>query len=269
MTLGEITGKGSGLPNRYLVHGCEGCGKTSFAAYTPRPIFIQTKGETGLDTLIDSGQLPETPHFPEIMSFGVAFQAIEWLIEQPHEYGTLVIDTLNGLERLCHEEVCRRDFNGDMTDRGFMGYMRGYEVSLVDWRNLLSALDMLREKRRMAIVCLCHTKVKPFRNPVGADYDRYAPDMHDKTWGLSHKWADAVLFIQYETFNTEKDSKKKGKAVGGQTRIMCTEHHAAYDAKNRMGLPGEIEMGNSASEAWGNFKTALVAAKQTNNGKAE
>lgn len=266
MTLGEVTSKGSGLPSRYTIYGCEGCGKTSFAAYTPRPIFIQTKGETGLDALIDSGRLPEIPHFPEMQSFGDLMAAIEELTIQPHEYGTLVIDTINGAERLCHEEVCRRDFGGDMTDKGFMGYMRGYEVSLVDWRNLLSALDSLREKRRMAIVCLCHAKVKPFRNPVAADYDRYAADMHDKTWGLTHKWSDAVLFCQFETFNTEKDSKKKGKAIGGQTRIMHTEHHAAFDAKNRQGLPPEIDMGTSGQGAWENFKAALVAAKTANTG---
>jgi AAA domain len=267
MTLNQVTSRGSGLPSRYILHGCEKTGKTSFAAYTPSPVFIQTKGETGLETLIEAGRLSEVPHFPEIQSFDGIVQAIEELIEQPHDYKTLVIDTLNGAERLCHEEVCRRDYGGDMGERGFTGYMRGYEVSLVDWRNLLTMLDTLREKRRMAILCLCHTKVKPFRNPEGADYDRYAPDMHDKTWGLSHKWSDAVLFLNYETFVDEKDPKKRGKATSTQARILYTERHAAYDAGNRFGLPNEIDMGNSGQEAWNNFIAALKTAKQTSNGK--
>ena len=64
-TLADLTGKSSGLPNRYIAHGGEGTGKTSFAAYTPNPVFIQTRGETGLDTLIGAGRLPEIAHWPE------------------------------------------------------------------------------------------------------------------------------------------------------------------------------------------------------------
>lgn len=228
-------------------------------------MFLQTKGETGLETLLDAGRLPEVAHFPEVQNWGELMGAIDVLTNEEHAYRTLVIDTLNGAERMCHEEVCRRDFAGDWTDKGFMGYMRGYEVSLADWRKLLIALDNIREKRRMAIVGLCHTNVKPFKNPEGPDYDRYQPEMHSKTWGLTHKWADAILFINFETFVNEDNAKRKGKATSSQARIMYTERHAAYDAGNRFGLPAEIEMGSSGQEAWNNFKAALVAGR---NGKA-
>ena len=120
----------------------------------------------------------------------------------------------------------------------------------------------------MKIVCLCHTKVKTFKNPEGSDYDRYQPDMHDKTWSLSHKWADAVLFLNFETFVNENDPKKKGKATSSQARMMYTERHAAYDAKSRLGLPTEINMGTNPQEAWDNFKAALIGARQQTNGKA-
>lgn len=264
--LSLITGKGAGLPNRYIAHAVEGWGKTSFGAQTPKPIFLETKGETGLETLIDHGQLPETPHFPVCNSWEALLGAIETLTEENHEYRTLVGDTLNGAERLCHEFVCNRDFNGDWTDKGFMGYMRGFEISLSEWRRLLNALDTLRERRRMSILWLCHTRVKPFKNPEGADYDRYQPDMHEKTWGLTHKWADVVLFGNFEiTITTGSGSakKEKGKASGGQQRMMYTERHAAYDAKNRLGLTSEIEMGSSAAEAWANFMTAVKAGRGT------
>ena len=265
LSLADVTTKGSGLPNRYILHGLEKCGKTSFGAYTPNPVFICTRGETGLDTLIDASRLPEVPHFPEVQTWPELLSILESLTTEEHGYRTLVIDTLNGAERLCHEEVCRRDFNADWTDRGFMGYMRGYEVSLADWRSFLSSLDKLRETRHMAILCLCHTRIKTFKNPEGADYDRYQPDMHEKTWGLSHKWADVILFINFETFVDQDDMTKKGKACMSQGRIMYTERHAAYDAGNRLGLPPEIDMGTSGAKAWENFLAAVKAAR--NNGK--
>lgn len=254
------------MPNRYILHGVEKIGKTSFAAYAPSPVFVEPRGETGLQTLIDAGRLPEIPHFPVAQTWGEFLASIQVLIDDEHKHRTLVIDTGNGAERLCHEEVCRRDFGGDFGERGFTGYMRGYEIALADWRQMLSMLDTLREVRKMSILCLCHTRVKTFKNPEGADYDRWTPDMHDKTWGLTHKWADAILFLNYETFVDEANPKKKGKASSSQARIMYTERHAAYDAGNRFGLPPEIIMGESGQEAWSNFRAALTEAR--NNSKA-
>ena len=224
-------------------------------------MFIQTKGETGLDTLIGAGRLPEISHWQETQDWEEMLAQVNELINSEHNFKTLVIDTLNGAERMCHEEVCRRDFNGNWTDKGFASYGKGPEVALADWRTLLSSLDRLRETRRMSIVCLSHTKVKPFKNPEGSDYDRYQPDMHEKSWGLSHKWADAVLFMNFETFVDQKDATKKGKATSSQARIMYTERHAAYDAKNRFGLPTEILLGSNGQESWNIFLAALKAGR--------
>jgi hypothetical protein len=41
-------------------------GKTSLGACAPKPIYLMTRGETGLLTLIDAGRIPETAHFPEL-----------------------------------------------------------------------------------------------------------------------------------------------------------------------------------------------------------
>lgn len=51
------------LPNRVLVYAPEGWGKTSFAAHAPGCIFLCTKGEDGLEKLIETGQVGETAHF--------------------------------------------------------------------------------------------------------------------------------------------------------------------------------------------------------------
>ena len=65
--LADIQDTGSGLPSRIVVYGTEGIGKTSLGASAPRTIFLMTRGETGLLTLLDSGRIPPTPHFPEIL----------------------------------------------------------------------------------------------------------------------------------------------------------------------------------------------------------
>jgi hypothetical protein len=176
-----------------------------------------------------------------------------------------VIDTLNGAERLCHEHICNRDFNGNWGRDGFTAFMTGFEVSLAEWRILLDALDYLRADRRMSILALAHTKVSTYRNPEGADYDRYTVDLHTKTWGLTHKWADMCLFLNFVSLVEARRNDGKGKARGGSRRALFTIRTAAFDAKNRHGLPDQIDAGSSAAEAWSHLVAALQAAKQSSH----
>ena len=136
-SLADVRQAGSGQPNRVILHGVEGVGKTSFASCAPRPIVLMTRGETGLDTLINAGQVPETSHFPELLTWKDLLATLAVLQHEPHDFRTVGIDTINGAERLCHEYVCQRDFNGNWGRDGFTAFMTGYEVALAEWRTFL------------------------------------------------------------------------------------------------------------------------------------
>lgn len=257
--LSRVKSAGNRLPSRLIFQAIEGLGKTSFAAQAPAPIFLMARGETGLETLIDANRLPETPHFPEIQSWTETLAALEAIRTKEHQYKTVVLDALNGFERLCHEHVCAASFNNDWTDKGFASYGKGPDVALPEWRMFLSLLDRIREERRCAVICLAHVRVKTFKNPEGPDYDRYTADMNEKTWGLTHRWADIVLFGNFVIESVKERGELRGKGRGGQQRMAYTERHAAWDAKNRHGLPEEIDLGDSPAEAWSNFVKALKA----------
>jgi hypothetical protein len=240
-------------------------GKTSFGAQFPAPVFIESRGETGLETLIDAGRLPEVPHFPECEDWESLIGCVDTLIQDPHEFKTCVIDTINGAEVLCHEHTRIEDCDG--SKEKFSAYGRGTEMALTYWRELLARLDRLRSDRKMRVVMLYHMKVQKFKNPMGADYDRFEPEMDAKTWGLTKKWLDVILFGNYDVTITNIQENKKtgevrGKSSGGQTRIMYTERTSAYDAGNRIGLPPEIEMGDSPADAWQNFMKAVKQGRE-------
>lgn len=261
-SMSDISGKGSGLPNRYVLHGVEGVGKTSLAARFPSPIFLQTKGETGLETLIDAGRLPDTPHFPSIEEWADMLGVLEQLRTEEHGFKTVVTDTLNGAERLCAEFTCNTYYGGNWTETGFVGYQRGYETMQPEWATLLQHFDRLRSERKMTVLCLAHTAVSNFKNPKGPDYDRYQASMHKYTWEATKRWADVILFYEFETFVEQTDKKnRKGKASSANGRILHTERHASHDAKNRLGLPSEIDMGKSDEEAYANLVAAIKAAR--------
>lgn len=267
-SIADIVTKGPTLPNRWGLHAGQGFGKTSLVAYAHKPIFIMTRGETGLETLIQAGQLPETPHFPEVGSWSELLGALTFLRNGDHDYKTLCLDTANGAERLMHEYVCERDFGGDWSERGFLSYNKGYEVALADWRGFLNELDKLRAERGMTIFMLLHTKIKPFRNPNGADYDKYLPEMSEKTWGLTKGWLDNILFGNFEVVVTAGgkellDSSKRGKAAERSARLLYTSSdNPTFDAKNRLGLPAEIEMGDSAEQGWKNLAEAIKGSRK-------
>lgn len=248
--------KGRQLPGRYALYGPEGWGKTSFGAYAPKPIFIQTKGETGLETLIDSGQLPETPHIPgEVDSWGKLLEVIAWLVSSKHDYKTLVIDTLDGAEQLCFEQVMATQYDGKLEK--FMAFHKGYDTSPRTWRQLLIALDKLRAAKKMSILALAHSKIVKKRNPEGEDWSAYTPNMHEKMWAVTKEWTDAILFGNFSLLVS-----KEGKSSGGTIRTIYTQHTPMYDAKNRYGLPEEIDCGSSPQEAWNNFMAARAAGKK-------
>jgi hypothetical protein len=53
----DVEGGGYGLPSRHVIYGPEGVGKTSLAAASPMPIFVMTRGETGLRSLATTDEL--------------------------------------------------------------------------------------------------------------------------------------------------------------------------------------------------------------------
>lgn len=258
--LAEISTTAKPKPTAAVIYGPPGIGKTSIGAATPNPVFLIDDQEDGIATLKASKLVAASvPVMPAVKAWEDVLDALGELHDGEHDFRTLVIDTLGGLERLCHEYVCRTEYKGVWGEKGFTGFARGYEVSLPHWRTMLNRLDRLRSDRGMSIVALGHSIVRPYKNPEGDDYDRFIADMHHKTWAVTHKWADMILFANYHVEVDDSGARSKGK--GGQLRFFNTEHHAAYDAKNRHALPTAISMGSSGSEAWGNLIQAITEAR--------
>jgi hypothetical protein len=258
-SLDRVATRGRKLPNRIVLHAKAGWGKTSFAAQVPGVVFLMIAEETGLWTLMDSGQLADdVAHFPQPAWAKHDLElAIAELAAKDHAYKAVCIDSITLVEKLLHEKTCREKFNDDWSEKGFNGFDRGPKAAAPEWDSILQSLDRLRE-RGMGVILLAHSKVNAFKNPEGPDYERWTPALSKYSWERVGNWADMVLFGNFETF-AEKENKldRKAKATGGQKRILLTEHHAAYDAKNRHGLPEEIDCGDSAKSAWANFKAAL------------
>jgi len=230
MQLGAVRKGVRPAPDRILLVGTEGIGKSSFAAAAPAPIFIAA--EDGVRHL-------NVASFPEPQTFGEVLDGLRTLATEQHDYKTAVIDTVDWIEPLIWRDVCER--NG-WPNIEHPGYGKGYAVALEDWRKLLVALDHLRNARGMEIILLAHATVKAFSNPAGGDYSRYECKLAKAAAALVREWCDANLFAVHEEFVTEAKGLARSKGVSTGRRVLKTERCAAWDAKNRHGLPAELPL---------------------------
>lgn len=251
------------LPERMIVHGGPGSGKTSFAAQAPSPIFLMSPRETGLLSLIDAGSVP-----PEVRRFKKPadnwHQVTGWvqaLILNEHPYKTLVLDTLNGICELMRECVCQESFGGDWSTSksGYNHFGAGEKIAVPRWREFINLLEKLRERKRMAIIGLVHSQVKKVSNPEGDDFDRWNPAMPEAYWQICQQWADTILFKKIE-IHAKKDGLKVKVSTAG-TRILHTTDTGYCEAKNRSGLPTQIVCGPSAAHAWQAYLTARAKGR--------
>lgn len=229
-------------PIRVLLYSVEGCGKSTFASHAPAPIFIGAEDGTA--------HLDVRRICPPDMTWRDILDGVQMLTDSEHDYRTLVIDTLDWAEPLLWRHVCERDGQSSIES---YGYGKGYQVALDEWRSLLAALERLRARRKMHIILLAHSWIRPFKNPEGEDYDRYELKVHQKSSGLLKEWSDCVLFANYDT-RIERDAKtKRARGVGSTARFMYTERRPAYDAKNRYDLPEVMAF------SWADFEQAVRA----------
>ena len=110
----------------------------------------------------------------------------------------------------------------------------------------------------MHVILLAHTEIKNFQNPEGENFDRYQMRLHHKAAGKLIQWADAVLFAAFDMGVTKEGHKAIGVSTGA--RIMRTERRAAFDAKNRYGLPFRMPL--SWDEFWAGVESGQPASPQ-------
>lgn len=230
MTLGSIRTERSKAPDRIFLVGTEGIGKTTFGANAPAPIFIAA--EDGIRHL-------DVAHFPEPRTFQDVLDAVSTLGVEEHSYKTVVLDTVDWIEPLVWGDLCRR--NGWDTIEA-PGYGKGYAVALDEWRKLIVCLDALRRSRNMEVILLAHASIKPFQNPAGPDYSRFECKLHKLAAALLREWADTCLFAMYEEYTQKAKGETRIKAIATGARVMQTQRTAAWDAKNRWGLPPELPL---------------------------
>ena len=229
-------------PHFICLYGVGGVGKSTFAASAPKPIFIGSDDGVGAMNVTD---LPPPESWPKFLSY------LNDLLHEKHDFETLVVDTVTGLEALLWQHLCMEAKVASIEDID-NGFGRGYLQAVGQWNAVMATLKRIRAK--MNVILLGHARVKATEDPIHNErYDRYSLKMHPESAATIQEAVDCMFFATYLIETSKIKKAIKAKATGEGTRCIWTEERPAFIAKNRFDLPPRMDL------SWDEFVTRAAA----------
>jgi energy-coupling factor transporter ATP-binding protein EcfA2 len=228
-------------PARIVVYGPSGVGKSTFACAAPGVLALDY--EHGLHEIGPSRVLGAA-------TWTESLALVREACEGSGDWTQVTIDTLDKLFDQCAAEVVKGGKKGEKTLSDF-GWGDGFEAAAGRWRELLFILEGARAKGR-SVVLVAHVQQQTSDDPqTGGKTVKSIAAIDKRSWGATHRWADAILFADYERGLSDKRVVMTGE------RILHTQAGTGFDAKNRWGLPKEMPL------SWTEFERARQALCRT------
>jgi len=234
--LSQVTVPETG-PQIITICGDAGTGKSSLAATFPKPIFM--RAEDGVARIPREFRPAALPVISEAEQAWEQFTA---LIHEPHEYQTLVVDTVSALDRLFVTYVMKVDGKAKSLNSAMGGYGAGFNAIAAMHQRVRKGAELLRQKRGMNVVFIAHAEVDNVRPPDGDDYSRYSLRMtHQKSLPPYLDDVDAVGFLRQQMFiKGEADERKRAISTGDRELVL---HLTANNvSKNAWGVTEPIKV---------------------------
>lgn len=238
ITSGITTGS-----DRIVVYGTGGIGKSTLAAYLPKPLFLDAERST-----------TKLPVSKDVVSgWGELRGKAAWIAQNYESLGirSVVVDSGTVAEELAKEHVIETRLaerqNGPSVKvdsiEGF-GWGKGWQFVYDEFNGLLADLDRIADKG-LNVCVVAHDVSTPVPNPAGEDFIRWEPHLYsgDKKGRGSirervKQWADHVVFIGYDIY------VKDGKGQGSGTRTLYTAELPTHIAKSRteqLSMPFDLQ----------------------------
>lgn len=211
-----------------VIYGPEGIGKSTLASQFPNPLFLDMEGGTAQ---LDVRRIEKPKTWTELIGI------VNEVAKTPEICGTLVLDTADWTEGMLINHICKT-YNQKSIES--FGYGKGYTYLGEEWQKLMDAFTRVIEAG-MNVTVIAHAKQRKIELPdQSGSFDHWEMKLSRQVAPLLKEWSDLLLFLNYKTYVVTTDTNTR-KAQGGK-RVMYTSHNPVWDAKNRHGLPEEVEM---------------------------
>lgn len=154
--------------------------------------------------------------------------ALKSVLDEPKlEYNGLVIDTMTILESMAKDYSITQDYKGNANN--YADFSKGEKTNLpIHVNSILSILDRIGEKHGIDVIIICHSEIKPEKNPNGDNYDKVALSLTKTIRSRVMQWADYVGFAWLDVKVEESGLTKVGTS-GKRMVSFC--NNPRWDAK--------------------------------------
>lgn len=236
-------------PPRVLIYGPEKIGKTTFGASAPKPIFVRT--EDGAEH-IGPARLPLAKSYEQVID------QVSQIALRKHDRETIVIDSLDWLEKLIFAKVCKES-GVKSIELAAGGYGKGFTRAGELMFDLLTEhLDPLRTVRGMAVILLAHDKTEKAEEPGLPSYDRSTPRLDKRSLPYVKDWADAIGYacrrIRIEGDEASRGNRNIAHAIGSERQLIVSGLKPSCISGNRYGITEDLPL------SWDAFAKAAFKA---------
>lgn len=225
-------------PQRVLIYGPGGIGKSSLAALAPNPVFLDVESGT---RHLDVPRVEGLETWDDLRAC-LNSSALDG-------FDTVVLDTCTKAEEMAVAHtlatVPHEKGHHVKSIEGY-GFGKGYTHLYDTFLLLLADMDRQVRAGRNAVL-IAHDCIADVPNPVGEDFIRYEPHLQAPKSGKASirnrvvQWADHVLFVGYDIIAED------GKGKGSGTRTIWPVERPDHLAKSRsVADPRPFEFGDGS-----------------------
>lgn len=215
------------------ITGDAGVGKTRLAATFPKPIFV--RAEDGMQS-IPSAERPDA--LPVVAKVETLWEQLTALIQEEHEYQTVVIDSVTALERLFVQHVVESDPKQPKSiNQALGGYGAGMRAVGAMHQRIRKAAGIMNGKG-IHVIFIAHAETTTVELPDQDPYTRYDLRLGKHSVPPYVDDVDLVGYLRLET-HTMGDGERK-KAISDGTRILTAYTTAANVSKNRYHISDDL-----------------------------
>lgn len=245
-------------PDRILVFGEPGIGKTKFAADAPNCVIIDCESGTKQLKKRNGAKINRIKNLVFDPKDGAGnwekvMGAVEFVATAPHNFKTVGIDTLDKIESWAIEYVKSRVGKTERNSSKVTpvkslnqvgdGFGAGQLAVVEQFRHLIALLDQCN-RRGMRVIVLAHSKIESVGTADGNDYTRWGMKVDKKVGAIFLESMDYVMHAHAPPAVSKKDDSKNAKTVtrGGKERYLFCGLSGARGTKSRVPMPDKIEL---------------------------
>ena len=237
MSLLKRLAKPADRPVVMTITGEAGVGKTSLACTFPNPVVLQF--EDGLQSLPEADRPVATGVISDTTSL---YEWLEALYNDEHEYKTLIIDSVTGMDEVLKAEIISHEEKEQHKTMAAAcgGFGKAYTRLSEHHKTVRDWCQSLNTDKGMHVVAIAHSIVENLDLPDTDAFQRFSVNLTKNKQGDCQKhWVDnvdVVAFVRMKTILKGDKSREKQKAMTDGSRTVDCRPNPANVSKNRYNI---------------------------------